>query len=292
MRINDVTAIGRPIDLNYPTNRAIAALTIVVIVGGAIFRLLAGVEWIQSALWGIAAGLAVFLAWALGRELDPDHDLSAFVAAGLALIGLLAFNLPNLSLLFWMLVLVRIVNHTVGLPARILDSLLMLGLGSWLALQGNWIYGLMTALAFFLDSQLSPPHRRHLLFAGIALVATVILFSFNGSVLGEGKLSLPVLLAVLAMSVLFVPVMMASRQSRTVSDQTNEPLNPRRVQAAQVIALLTGIQIALLDGDPGVVSLMPLWAAMLGVSLYRLFVVIYGSIRRDPAWREETPSGE
>ncbi len=95
--------------------------------------------------------------------------------------------------------------------------------------------------------------------------------------LGEGKLSLPVLLAVLAMSVLFVPVMIASRQLRTISDQTSEPLNPRRVQAAQVIALLTGIQIALWDGDPGVVSLMPLWAAMLGLSLYRL-VVIYGSI--------------
>ncbi len=150
----------------------------------------------------------------------------------------------------------------------------------------------MTALAFFLDSRLCPPHRRHLLFAGIALLATVILFSFNGSVLGEGKLSLPALLAVSAMSVLFVPVMMASRQLRTVSDQTSEPLNPRRVQAAQVIALLTGIQIALWDGDPGVVSLMPLWAAMLGLSLYRLVVVIYGSIRGDPAWREETPSSE
>jgi hypothetical protein len=35
-----------------------------------------------------------------------------------------------------------------------------------------------------------------------------------------------------------------------------------------------------------------LWAAVLGASLYRLFVVIYGSIRRDPARREETPSGE
>jgi hypothetical protein len=274
MRISDMTAIGRPIDLNYPTNRAIAALTIVVIVGGTIFRLLAGVEWIQSALWGIAAGFAVFLTWALGRELDPDHDLSAFVAAGLSLIGLLVFNPPNLSVLFWVLVLVRIVNHTVGLPARILDSLLLLGLGSWLALQGNWIYGLMTALAFFLDSQLSPPHRRHLLFAGIALLATVILFSFNGSVLGEGKLSLPALLAVSATSVLFVPVMMASRQLRTVSDQTSEPLNPKRVQAAQVIALLTGIQVALWDGDSGLVSLMPLWAAVLGASLYRLFIIL------------------
>jgi hypothetical protein len=48
----------------------------------------------------------------------------------------------------------------------------------------------------------------------------------------------------------------------------------------------------LIDGDPGVVSLMPLWAAMFGASLYRLLVVIYGSIRRDPARREETPSSE
>lgn len=278
MRISDVSAIVRPIDPSYPTNRAIAALTMAVIVGGIVLQLIAGEELIQGASWGISAGLAVFLAWALGRELDPDHDLSAFVAAGLALIGLLLFDLPDLMALFWMLLFLRMVNRTTGLPARILDSLLILGLGSWLTWQSSWIYGLMTGLAFLLDSRLSSPHRRHLFFAGIALLATAILYSVSGGMPGEGKPSLLAILAVSGMSVSFVPVILTSRRMRTVGDATGEPLNPGRVQAAQVVALLTGLQIALWDGDPGVVQLMPVWATVLGVALYKLFGAVYASI--------------
>lgn len=137
MRIGDVIATIRPIDPSYPTNRAIAALTMAVIVGGIVLQLIVGEGLTQGVSWGISAGLTVFLAWALGRELDPDHDLSAFVAAGLALIGLLLFDLPSLMALLWMLFFLRMVNRTTGLPARILDSLLILGLGSWLTWQGS-----------------------------------------------------------------------------------------------------------------------------------------------------------
>ena len=173
-----------------------------------------------------------------------------------------------------MIVMLRIVNRTVGLPARILDSLLILGLGSWLTLQGEWIYGLMTALAFSLDSQLSPPHRRQLPFAAIALIITVMPFFLDGNMPRVGESSPAIVLAVLVMSALFVPVIFASRELTTVSDETNEPLNPRRVQAAQVIALLTGMLMAWWNGYSGVASFMPLWAAMVGVSLYRPFVLI------------------
>jgi hypothetical protein len=268
MPLSNITAIARAIDPNYPTNRAIALVTLAVIIGGTILQLIAGGQLLQSVSWGVAAGLAVFLAWALARELDPDHDLSAFVATGLALIGLHFLDLPGLTALFWVIVLLRIVNRTAGLPATILDSLLVLGLGSWLTWQGEWIYGLITALAFLLDSRLSPPHRRHLLFGVIALVITVILF--GGRLPRVGEPSPAIVLAVLVMSVLFVPVIIASRELTTVSDQTNEPLNPRRVQAAQGIALLTGILAVWWNGYPGLVSFMPLWAAMAGASLYRL----------------------
>jgi hypothetical protein len=274
MQITRLTAIARPIDPNYPTNLAIAVLAMIVAAAGTIFQLLTGMELIPSAGWGISAGFAAFLAWALSREFDPDHGLSAFVGTGLALLGLWFLDLPNLMTLFWMLVLVRIVNRTSGLPARILDSLLLLGLGSWLTWQGNWGFGLVTALAFFLDSRLPPPHRHHLPFAGLALLVTALLFAVKGSLLGEGKLSVPVLLAVLIASALFVVVILTSRRVRSVGDETGEPLSPKRVQAAQALALATGIQIALWDSTLGMASIMPLWAAILGVSLYRLFAIL------------------
>ncbi|MGD8968241.1 MAG: hypothetical protein PVI07_12095, partial [Anaerolineae bacterium] len=141
MKISDVTSINRAIDFNYPSNRAIAIVTILVVVGGAFSELLSGGGWGESILWGVNAGLSVFLTWALCRELDPDHALSAFVAVGLALVGLVLWGLPRLAVILWMIMVMRIVNRTTGLAAGLLDSLAVLGLGSWLSLEGNWGYG-------------------------------------------------------------------------------------------------------------------------------------------------------
>jgi hypothetical protein len=71
---------------------------------------------------------------------------------------------------------------------------------------------------------------------------------------------------------LFLAVIATTRQLDSVGDATGEPLAARRVQAAQVLALLTGLLTAWWDGAPGLVALLPLWAAMLGVSLYRLAI--------------------
>ena len=71
MKMSDVTALGRLPDPRYPTNRAIAVLALVVAIAAAIWRILSGVAPLESALWGIGAGFALFLTWALGRELDP-----------------------------------------------------------------------------------------------------------------------------------------------------------------------------------------------------------------------------
>ena len=117
MKLTDVTTLGRPVDPRYPTNLAVVVLSPVVVVAGTIYRLVSGYALLEGVLWGIGAGLAVFLAWALGRELDPDHDLSAFVGAGLTVFGLLLTGLPSLLVLFWLLLALRVVNRSTGLPA-------------------------------------------------------------------------------------------------------------------------------------------------------------------------------
>jgi hypothetical protein len=68
----------------------------------------------------------------------------------------------------------------------------------------------------------------------------------------------------------FAPLIFASRWVKAVDDRAGQPLIPKRVQAAQVIALLNGTQMAWWSGTEGVTALMPVWAAMLGASLYRL----------------------
>jgi hypothetical protein len=72
---------------------------------------------------------------------------------------------------------------------------------------------------------------------------------------------------------LSLPVIATTRGVEAVGDATGEVLNPRRVQAAQVLALLTALLFAWWAGASGLITLLPLWAAMIGVGLYRLAIL-------------------
>jgi hypothetical protein len=252
MKLSDITALGRvPFDPSYATNWAIAALSV-----------------------------GVFLTWAVGRELDPDNDLSAFLGAGLATAALLLVEPPSLLLILWLLVVLRLVNRTVGLPARLLDTLGVLGLGAWLTWQGIWLAGLMTAAAFLLDGLLSPPLRRQLLASGLALILTGVLSIYRGGLARGGELSLAIAVSSGAVAALFLVVIATSRQAQAVGDATGEPLSPQRVQSAQLLALLIALLFAWWDGLAGVVALLPLWAAMIGVGLFRLGLLFFSRGRQ------------
>jgi hypothetical protein len=280
MKMSDILATGRPIDPTYPTNLAIVLLSVVVTVAGTIWQLVSGGALLESVLWGIGVSIALFLTWALGRELDPDHDLSAFVGVGLALISLLVLGTPSLLLFVWLLLALRIVNRSTGLPARPLDTLAVLGLGAWLTWQGDWIVGLMTAVAFLLDGLLSPPLRPHLFLAALAFAGTVVLSLFYGDMAVRGGATVPVVLASLAMAGLFLVVIARSRHVRTVGDITGEPLISRRVQAAQALSLATALLFVGWGGASGLEALSPLWAAMVGAGLYRVAVLLMGKGKR------------
>jgi hypothetical protein len=274
MKMSDLTSIGRTIDFDYPSNRAIAIVTFIVTVGGALLQFLSGGRWGESILWGVNAGVGIFLTWALCRELDPDHALSAFVAAGLALLGLGFCGLPRLTVILWLVMVMRVVNRTTGLAAGLLDSLAVLGLGSWLSLQENWSYGAINALAFLLDSRLPRRVPRQLIFAVLALMATLTIALVGVERLWEGPPSVLGGLIGLALSALFLPVILTARDLESVGDRSQEPLEPTRVRAAQLLALLTGVEIFIEEGAAAVGALAPLWAAVLGASMYWLYLVV------------------
>ena len=283
MKVTSITAVGRSIDINYPTNRAIVICTLIVMLGGTIVQLWAGEGWVSSGLWGLNAGLAVFLAWAMCRELDPDHPLSAFVAAGLAMVGVLPAVvccpplLPQLTAILWLLVAMRVVNRTSGLSATVLDSLAVLGLGIWLSYPGNWGYGALTVIALVLDGLLPIPRRRQLAFAGVGAVVAGILLALRGALWKNGTPPLWPGLMALGMGATFLPVLVGARSVTSVGDATGDRLHGERVQAAQGVALLAGVQAAFWSGAPGLVAMMPLWAAVVGASIYWGYVKVRGA---------------
>jgi hypothetical protein len=266
-----LTSIGRPLHPKYPSNLAIGALTTLAIIGGAIYRFAVGVGWLESIFWGFNFGFAIFLTWALARELDPDHPPSAFVAVGVVLIGALVMGSPALLPNLWFIITIRIINRTFGPPAKILDSLTVLGLSLWLTYQVGWPYGLMAALIFLLDAILPEPQRRQLIFAGAAALLTLGISLLDGPEIQQTSLTTPVVAGVVAAGAMFSLVITASRAPRTTADLTGERLNPRRVQTAQALGLLFSLLVVVWRGDAGLVDAIPLWSALLGTSLYQVF---------------------
>ncbi len=271
--MSQFTGLGRPIDFKYPTNRAISLLSAVVIVGVFLWQVATGVEFVQSILVGLSAGVSVFVAWAIARELDPDNDYSAFVGAGLALIGGLAFGFAggwSLIALFGLMQTLRVLNRSTGLSPTVGDSVLVLIGTAVVSYFFHPVVAFVIALALFLDTRLPKGESRHLLFAGLALVVGLIVFVIQ---LPSLNLALPQeplrLLIVLVTSVGFLVVIAMTRMMESKGDMSDVLLSARRVQAGQAIALLFALLITLLAGDLGVIEVFPLWSAMLGIGVYR-----------------------
>ncbi len=85
------TSLSRIVDPRVLSN--VVALGIAIVAGFAALatRLVDDAGMLESFLDAFGAGIGVFLAWALGRELDPDNNSSALVA-----------ELGALALWFWL----------------------------------------------------------------------------------------------------------------------------------------------------------------------------------------------
>lgn len=271
MKVERLSSLTRSIDLDYPTNRTIVIITLLLLSGITGLQLILGRELSAAFYSGLRAGASVFFAWAFARELDPDNELSAFFAAFLGCAGFLFFPAPFLLVLFLELLLIRIVNRSTGMPSKTSDSLAVLLLSGWISLHGNWIFGLFTSLAFFLDSFLPSPNRHNRIFGGAAFIVSVLAFlKAAGQETGQEStfLDLQSGLFMLIAALLFIPIVLSSQNIKSGGDMTGIPLDPLRIQAAQLTALLSAGLLIALRGWAGAESLMPLWGAILGISLY------------------------
>jgi hypothetical protein len=273
--LSSITAIGRPVDPRYRTNLVISIITVVVIVIGSIHQLTSGAGVLTGLGWGVVAGLSCFVTWAIGRELDPDYPYSAFVGVVLVMVGIFVYDLPGLLFSFWAILSMRIVNRTCGPPATWLDSIGALGLTLFLVFRDFWLVGLAMTVSFLVDALLDPPNRRHFIFAGLSLMGT-ILMTVIPSVDPVGALGTGTWVVLGVGGLLMLLVTTTSRKVEAVCDLNSEPLVSQRVQAAQILGLLVGILMVVVDGEAGLVASLPLWSAILGVGLFRVFTVATG----------------
>jgi len=262
------STLGRRLDPAWPTNLAVLILMpLVGILAAALAPVLpglAGTGRLMAA--GMGAGVVLGV-WALGRELAPDDQVAAFVAMALGLGALAVLPGASVALLFATLMWVRVVNRSVGLPAKTLDGVAVLVLSGWaMASTRSFGVGLLTAGAFALDATLAQPNRRQWGFAALALAMTGVLavqgVEGNTPTLGSGPEA--VLAAVAA--ALYVRATWRTRLLVSVGDATGTPLDPTRVRWGMVLALLVAIQAAF-AGTGGLTAAAFVWAAVAGVGL-------------------------
>lgn len=270
-RLYSITSIGRPLDSRYKTNRAVLFLmpVAVVVYGGLAW--FGGADGKGVALAAVGGPLVVFGCWALGRELSPDDNPGAFIGMSFAFAGFILLNDASLLLPFVALFLVRIVNRSTGLKAKVGDSVLVL----LLCFAGIYslhspLLGLVAALAFVSDALLHDGLRRQWLFAGLSAAATGFALALDPLAgIGLEGLSPTLLLAVGTLSVLWLVNLALTRSVVSVADVDGEALSVNRVRMGMLVGWLVPLQ-ALAATEPDAYSGALVWATLAGLILGRI----------------------
>ena len=266
--------LGRIIHPKYKSNLILMIIIPVLgIIAGA-YSFFTGNEIRIAFQAGFWMGLAVFQAWAVAREIDPDNDWSAFVAVAVMVIAMFVLDFPVYAIidLVMMMLFLRLVNGIIGVKISRNDAIKMLVLVLIVAFFDNWILGLVAACGFLLNAIMSQPERSHLAFAGVAVLIVIVRGIVN---LGPmGSMSPPYLIVTIPIGIFYIVTMFANRSVSTKTDIKSMPVDIKRVRAAMALGLIAVIILALWRGDAGVLAMSPLWAAMLGISIYRIPITI------------------
>lgn len=237
------SALARPLDFSYPSNRVAAAGS----AGAALLALAFGRPWAQAA----GVGGAAFLAWATARELDPDHPVTANaalpVAAAVALLGGAGNPLAGLAVMSG----VRLIAGTTGEPATRADHAGMLVQALLAGASGERAAVFLAGGAPLLTAE-----ARSALPAAGALMPTLHRpagFSWGSALLAASVLPL-------------AGILTAPEPVTSVCDRAERPVRAQEVQLARHAAVLT-LGAGLLSRRTR--SLVPLAAALLTVAARR-----------------------
>jgi hypothetical protein len=171
------THVGRVIDPRHPSNLfallvSVAAGTAGLVVGGSIGA-------------GISAGFTTFLAWAMGRELDPDRPWTAGVAAVAA--GAVSLAIPaEAGTLAVLMVAARVLLRPTGLAPTLVDLLGLTAVAGFFArTPAGWAAGMALAFALARDTALpQPAERTQLGFAAATAVLVTAVASLTDALGG------------------------------------------------------------------------------------------------------------
>ncbi|MEE9183369.1 MAG: hypothetical protein V3U39_02695 [Acidimicrobiia bacterium] len=258
------TGIARTIDLRDKSNRYALVVAGLAAIATLFWRLSTTGD--DAWFWALRVLVGVFLAWALGRELDPDEPASAAMAP-LVILPFFILGPPSISGSIAVLAAARIVVRTTGLSPSWFDGALLVGGSAYLGSQPeNWPAAGALILAVFADRILYPSGpSRSLYTATLMTVAAVAAaagwagdLAREGPTVGEWIGGTIVLMAVVA-------ALLMVRPPTARGDFRKEQLAENRVLAARLLVAAVLVAGLIYPGGPIAPALSPLWAGIIAI---------------------------
>lgn len=251
--------VGRGLDLGIWSNRAILGLSLIAAVAGVVATVIFdGTPWLA-----VQAGLVTFLVWALTRELDPDRDSTALIAAALAGVWAILGLPVDLLAIGGLVIGARLVAETTGRrPLR--TDLFAIAVGA-IAISFTplgFVAGFGIAIAIYVDSRMSDEHNRDALIAAlVAATGSAVMVSLSGAFPTQlPPLQPPFVLAVAALTLVAV-LREPPPPTSVVDSRRGNLLSGNRIHASRI--LVGGLTVAgALVAGPEASALAPVAAAL------------------------------
>lgn len=269
-RVRIKTAMGRPLDVGHPSNRFILVATFLAGLGTLGWRWSTGADDIW--LWSFRIAAAVFLAWAIGREVDPDDTGSAGVAT-LIVVPFTILGPPSLAASVASLFAARIAVRTTGISPHVIDGIALTAGAAYLAARPEaWpaLGSLILAVGTDRYAQPSGPDRTLWFATAMIVAATAAGFAFadppgwSQPTVGEW-----VMLGVTAVGGFLAIV--NTRRPQSTADYRSSSLSESRLRFGRGLVLLTLVIGVVYLGGPIMATLSPLWAAIVAVTVVRYY---------------------
>ena len=268
--ISKYLGLGRPIDFGEKVNKVAMLTTIFICVAVTLWKTSSGMDSGEAVMFSMTSGLGFLLSYIIALELDPDRQLGGLIGGALTVLGYYFFGAGNITVMLWLLFILRMLNRSSGDRHRIGDNVIIIASAVWLGKEGFWVYPLLTGAAYTLESQIKGGYFRSLYLAGISLAGLIIAEFSKESVV----LTMDMIVLNCFAIILFLPEIRIAEYTQAKGDKNGKRLIPKRLQATMGFFCMLLVAAIFLHGNEAGKQLLPGTMAAIGCGLYLLVALM------------------
>ena len=268
--ISKYLGLGRPIDFGEKVNKVAMLTTIFICVAVTLWKTSSGMDSGEAVMFSMTSGLGFLLSYIIALELDPDRQLGGLIGGTLTVLGYYFFGAGNITVMLWLLFILRMLNRSSGDRHRIGDNVIIIASAVWLGKEGFWVYPLLTGAAYILESQIKGGYFRSLYLAGISLAGLIIAEFSKESVV----LTMDMIVLNCFAIILFLPEIRIAEYTQAKGDKNGKRLIPKRLQATMGFFCMLLVAAIFLHGNEAGKQLLPGTMAAIGCGLYLLVALM------------------